>query len=91
MDIATTCHSAEELKVMGAYFEIGLRQARGLLEPAKLGGLESIYLRHATVNVHATCLSDGYYLILLQSFPSSIAIARRCMKSAVTDLERELF
>lgn len=91
VDLATTGHSPEELKVMGAYFGIGLRQARNLLEPTTLGGPDSISLRHGAVYVHANCLSDGYFLVLLQSLPASTGIARRRMQGAVADLERELF
>lgn len=91
VDMATTGHSPEELKVMGAYFGIGLRQARNLLESTNLGEPTAVYLRHGSVSVHATCLPDGYFLVLLQSFPASTGIARRHMQSAVVDLGRELF
>lgn len=91
VDVATTKYSPEELKIFGAYFGIGLRQARTLLEETRLGDPKVIHLRHEGVNVHAVCLPDGYFLVLLQSASASTSLARRVMKVAVADLERELF
>ncbi|MCP4201391.1 MAG: hypothetical protein GY769_05585 [bacterium] len=91
IEVATTDYSPEELKIFGAYFGISLRQARTLLEPTELGDPDLIHLRQGDVNVHAVCLPDEYYLVLLQSSPASTGVARRYLKSAVADLERELF
>lgn len=91
VDVATTEYSAEELKVFGAYFEIGLRQARTLLEANDFGEPDAVYLRHEGANVHSVCLPDGYFLVLLQSTPASTGLARHHMKIAVADLKRELF
>ncbi len=91
IEVATTGYSPEELKMFVAYFGIGLRQARALLEPTQLGAPELIHLRHKKMNVHAICLPDGYFLVLLQSSPALTGLARRHMRSAVADLERELF
>ncbi len=91
IDVATTDYSPEELKIFGAYLGISLRQARTLLEPTEFGGLDLIHIRWGHVNVHAVCLPDEYYLVLLQSAPAPTGLARRHMKTAVAALERELF
>lgn len=91
VDMASTGLSPEELKVMAAYFGIGLRQARTLLAPTVLGEPQQISLRHENVYLHASSLPDGYFLVLLQSLPASTGIARRRLSVAVADLRRELF
>jgi hypothetical protein len=91
IDVATTRYSPEELKILGAYLGISLRQTRTLLESTQLGEPQLIHLRQGSVNVHAVCLPDDYYLVLLQSSPASTASARRHIRSAVANLERELF
>lgn len=91
IDLETTEYSAEELKVFGAYFGISLRHVRSFFAPTLLGEPELIHLRQGGVNVHAVCLPDEYYVVLLQSSAASTGIARRLLMNAVTDLERELF
>ena len=91
IDVATTGYSPEELKIFGAYFGIGLGQARLLLENAQLGAPVSIHLRHEKTSVDAICLPDGYFLVMLRSSPALAGLARRHMRRAVADLERELF
>lgn len=91
IEVATTDFSPEELKILGAYFGISLRQARGLVETTRLGNLEFVYLRQGKLNLHAVCMPDDYCLVLVQSAPSSATAARRHLKNAVADLERELF
>ena len=91
IDVATTRYSPDELKIFGAYFGIGLSQVRLLLGRTRLGEPELVHLRHEKMSVHAICLPDGYFLVLLQSFPASTGLARRHLRSAVTDLGRELF
>ena len=91
LDVATTGYSPEELKIFGAYFGIDLRQTRLWLGRTRLGEPELIHLRRKKMNVHAICLPDSYFLVLLQSAPASTGLARRHLRSAVADLERELF
>ena len=91
VEVATTEHSPEDLKILGAYFGIALRRARELLEPTAMGDLRMVYLRHQTTHLHGVCLPDGYFLVLLQTSPALSAFARRRMRVAVADLERELF
>ena len=91
IDVATTEYSPEDLKVFAAYFGITLRQTRSLLAPLAFSKADLIHLRQGDVNVHAVCLPDEYYLVLFQHFPSSTAVARRFLRAAVVDLERELF
>ncbi|MFQ5528140.1 MAG: hypothetical protein ACE5GX_18035 [Thermoanaerobaculia bacterium] len=91
IDVATTEYTPEDLRVFGAYFGISLRQARTTMEPTRLGEPGLIHVRQGDVNVHAIYLPDEYSLVLLQAAPGSTAMARRCLKSAVADLERELF
>lgn len=90
IDLATTEYTPDDLRVFGAYFGISLRQARTTIEPM-LGEPDLIHVRQGEVNVHAVYLPDEYALVLLQGASGSAAIARRCLRSAVTDLERELF
>ncbi len=91
VDVATTGYTPEDLKVFGAYLGISLRQARTVLEPTKLGRPSLIHIRQGDVSIHAVCLPDGYSLVLIQAFPGSTAAARRHLRIAVADLERELF
>lgn len=91
VDLATTAYSPEELKVFGAYFGITLRQTHALFEAGRLGQPDMIHVRQGEVNVHAVALPDDYALVLLQASPGSTALARRHLRSAVADLEREVF
>ncbi len=91
ISVATTGYSPEELKIFGAYFGIGLRQGRLSLGTSPLGEPEWVHLRHEKMNVHAICLPDGYFLVLLQSHPALTGLAQRHLRSAIADLDRELF
>ena len=91
VDLATTEYTPEELRVFGAYFGITLRRTRALLDETALGQPDQIHVRQGAVNVHAVYLPDGYALVLLQASSGSTALARKHLRTAVADLERELF
>lgn len=91
IELASAEYSPEELRVFGAYFGISLRQTKQIINPTDLGTLRLLQMRHKDVDVYSVCLPDGYFLVLLQKRPAVSGVAREALRTAVSELERELF
>jgi hypothetical protein len=86
-----TGFSPYEMKVIGAYLGIYLRQLEKLLATNDLGETRMIHIEKKSLHIYVVPLPDGYHLALVQSHPALVARARETLNEAVEQLKRELF
>ncbi len=91
VDLACAAYTPYEMKVVGAYVGIYLRQLAEVTEAAGLGPPRGLHIEQAGAHFHATSLPDGYYLVLVQRNPGLVAKARTTLEEARLELTREIF
>jgi hypothetical protein len=91
VDMACSEFTPYQMRVVGAYLGIYLRQVERLLERGNLGGPKIIHIEKAALHIHALPLPDGYYLVLVQRRPGPVAQARATLAVAGEQLAREVF
>lgn len=91
VDFACADWSPYEMRVLGAYLGIYLRQFERVLSGNRLGEPRLIHIERETLHVYAMPLPDGYYVAVVQRRPALVANARRTLEDAVAQLRRELF
>jgi hypothetical protein len=80
-----------QLRVLGAYLGIYMRQLEKVLEGNRLGAPRSIHIHKDALHIFAHPLPEGYYLVLVQRQPAVVAVAERALAGAAKQLERHLF
>lgn len=80
-----------DLKVMGAYLGIYLRQIEAVSERTRLGEMRLIHIERGELHVFAIPLPEGYHVALVQSRPALVARARQTLAVAAHELRREFF
>ncbi len=83
--------SPEELRVLGAYLGIYLRQVERLAEEGDLGTPRLIHLARGAWHVYTVPLPDGYHVALVQRHPALVARARRSLEVAAEQLRDLVF
>ncbi|MEM8961773.1 MAG: hypothetical protein AAGD38_09855 [Acidobacteriota bacterium] len=91
VDLACSQYTPYEMKVVGAYVGIYLRQLHGVLERSDLGEPEALHIEKENIHFFATPLPDGYYLVLVQACPGLVAQARYSLERARREIAREIF
>ena len=92
VDLACSDFGHYEMRVIGAYLGIYLRQLDRFLDRgADLGRPRMIHIEKRAVHIYAMPLPDGYYLALVQRHPALVARAKKTLAQAVDELRRELF
>ncbi|HKI06541.1 MAG TPA: hypothetical protein VKK31_31485 [Thermoanaerobaculia bacterium] len=86
-----TDFSPYEMRVIGAYLGIYLRQLDRVLANNDLGEPRMIHIEKKAVHIYVVPLPDGYHLALVQSHPALVARARDTLNEAVEQLRQELF
>lgn len=80
-----------DLRVMGAYLGIYLRQIEGVAEAGQLGATRLIHIERGGLHIYAVPLPDGYHVALIQRRPGLVARARRTLHRAAHELRHEFF
>lgn len=80
-----------EMRVIGAYLGIYLRQLDRVLTNNDLGEARMIHIEKKSLHIYVVPLPDGYHLALVQRHPALVARARESLTEAVEQLKRELF
>ena len=80
-----------EMRVIGAYLGIYLRQLEKVLANNDLGEPRMIHIEKRALHIYVVPLPDGYHLALVQRHPALVARARQSLDAAVDQLRRELF
>ena len=91
VDLACSEFTPYQMRVVGAYLGIYLRQLEKLLANNDLGEPRMIHIEKEALHIYAMPLPDGYYLALVQRHPALVARARATMEEAVEQLKQELF
>jgi len=91
VDMACSEFTPYQMRVVGAYLGIYLRNLERLLERGNLGGPKIIHIEKNALHIHALPLPDGYYLVLVQRRPGPVAQARATLAEAGQQLKREVF
>jgi hypothetical protein len=91
VDLACADTSPYQMRVIGAYLGIYLRQIEQFLRSAGHGEPRWLHIEKDAVHFYAVPLPDGYYLALVQHAPALAAHARRTLEEARENLHRELF
>jgi len=80
-----------EMRVIGAYLGIYLRQLERVLASNDLGETRMIHIEKKAVHIYVVPLPDGYHLALVQRHPALVARAFETLKDAVEQFRQELF
>jgi hypothetical protein len=91
VDLACADFSPYEMRVIGAYLGIYLRQIEKITRQSELGEMRLVHIEKTAVHIYAVPLPDGYYLALVQRHPALVARARATLEGAVEQLRAALF
>lgn len=91
VEVSSTDLSPNEMKIVGAYLSIYLRQLERLFESANFGQTNLLHIESAGLHIYASPLPEGYFLVLVQRNPALVGKARRALAHAAEELGRELF
>lgn len=91
IDVACSEFSPYQMKVVGAYIGIYLRQTEQFLQDVGYGGTRWLHVEKEALHLYARPLPDGYYVVLVQRSPALSSRARRTLDDACDQLARELF
>ena len=91
VDLACSESSPTQIRIVGAYIGIYLRQLERLTAGTDLGEPEVLHVAHQGLNIFATPVEEGYCLALIQRHPALVATARRSLLTAANEIRRELF
>jgi hypothetical protein len=91
VDFACADFSPYEMRILGAYLGIYLRQFERVLSSNQLGEPRLVHIEREALHIYAMPLPDGYYVAVVQRRPALVARARRTLEDAVSQLKRELF
>ena len=79
IDLASSELAPDELRVLGAYLGISLRQLRRALGDVGVGGPRLLHVERSGLHVHAITFPEGYTLAVVQRPPGLAARTRRFM------------
>lgn len=91
VDLASSELAPYDLRVLGAYLGITLRQLRRALDDTGAGDPQLLHVERSGLHVHAVALPDGYTLAVVQRPPALSARLRRSLIAAAAELERQVF
>lgn len=91
VDLAVAESSPYQMRVVGAYVGIYLRQMETFLRSEGHGEPRWLHIEKDGLHLYAVPLPDGYYLVLVQRAPALAATARRALEAAREQLSRALF
>jgi predicted regulator of Ras-like GTPase activity (Roadblock/LC7/MglB family) len=91
VDLACADFSPYEMRIIGAYLGIYLRQLERLVVQNDLGEPRMIHIEKRDLHIFVVPLPEGYHLALVQRQPALVGKARQTLAEAVEQLKRELF
>lgn len=91
VDVACAEGSPYDMRVLGAYLGIYLKQLETVLEGGPVGTPRLVHIERERQHVFATTLPDDYYLVLVQSRPGIAARTRTSLRRAAAELQATLF
>jgi predicted regulator of Ras-like GTPase activity (Roadblock/LC7/MglB family) len=91
VDLASSELAPYDLRVLGAYLGIALRQLRRALDDTGAGDPQLLHVERSGLHVYAVSLTDGYTLAVVQRPPALTARLRMRLTAAAQELERQVF
>lgn len=91
IDLVASEVAPYDLRVLGAYLGITLRQLRRALDDTGAGDPQLLHVERSGLHVHAVTLPDGYTLAVVQRPPALTGRLRRSLIAAAEELERQVF
>ena len=91
VDLACSEFGPYQMKVLGAYIGIYLKQLQEFLALGGHGDPSWLHVEKEDLHIYAMPLPDGYFVVLVQRGPAIVAQARRSLAHARDQLTRELF
>ena len=91
VDLACADFTPFQLRIVGAYVGIYLRQMQAFLAEGGHGEARWLHIHKDRLHIYVAPLPDGYFLVLVQRSPALSAAARRSLGDACEQLTRELF
>ena len=91
VDLACSEFGPYQMKVLGAYIGIYLRQLHEFLALSGHGDPTWLHVEKEDLHLYAAPLPDGYYVVLVQRAPALTGRARRLLEQTRDQLGRELF
>lgn len=91
VDMAFSDLTPYQLKVVGAYLGIYLRQLERLVAEVDLGEPKLMHIAKDALHIYAVPLPDGYFLAMVQRRPALVAQARRTLEDAAWQVRKVLF
>jgi len=91
VDLVCAEFTPYQMRVLGAYLGIHLRQVVRVLSTNWLGEATIMHVELENLHIHAIPLPDGYYVALVQRPPAPLALARRRLAEAARLLVEEFF
>ncbi len=91
VDLSCSEYTPYQMRVLGAYLGIYMRQLHKVLASNHLGDPGLIHIEKDSLHIYAHPLPDEFYLVLVQRQPAIVALAERRLKAAAVQLEKHLF
>jgi len=91
VDLACSEFSPYQMRVVGAYVGIYLRQMHAFLDEGGHGAPAWLHIEKDALHIYVMPLPEGYYLVLVQRAPGLVARSRRTLEDARDQLVQELF
>lgn len=91
VDFACAEGTPYEMRLLGAYLGIYLRQVGAIADAAELGRIRWLHVERRHRHLHVAVLPDDYYLVLVQRCPAQVASARESLQRAARQIAAEVF
>jgi hypothetical protein len=91
VDVVCSDFTPYEMRVLGAYLGIYLKQVGTALENWQMGEPKLVHIEKDRLHIYALPLPEGYYLVLVQRRPALVGKARIHLDRAAEQLVQTLF
>ncbi|HEV8629742.1 MAG TPA: hypothetical protein VGV61_05445 [Thermoanaerobaculia bacterium] len=91
VDVVCSDFTPYEMRVLGAYLGIYLKQVASSLEQWAMGRPKLVHVEKERLHIYALPLPEGYYLVLVQRRPALVGKARIQLDRAAEQLVATLF
>lgn len=91
VDVACSDLTPTQLRIIGAYLGIYLRQLRRLAELTEVGETQLLHVAQDELSIFAVPLPEDYCLALIQRRPALVAPALRSLEEAREMISAQLF
>jgi hypothetical protein len=91
VDVACSDFTPYEMRVLGAYLGIYLRQVASFAANQGMGAPRLVHIEKDRLHIYALPLPEEYYLVLVQRRPALVGKARLLLHTAGEQLVRALF